>query len=146
WDLVCGRAWLVATAQMLYFGGFLVGCVIFGSVSDRIGRRLTMLLVLSLMTVLGAVNACASHYLVFIALRFLVGSTSAGAMSTGFVYAIEIVTPPYRNAISNMYQCGFAVGFMALPWLALGLQDWHHLQLTMSLWVVLLVVAIYLYL
>ncbi|XP_014678406.1 PREDICTED: organic cation transporter protein-like [Priapulus caudatus] len=140
WDLVCGKSWLVATAQMLYFAGYLTGCVVFGTVADRIGRRRCMLLVFCLMAVFGSVNAYAPNYSVFALTRFLVGATS---MPIPFVYAVEIVTPAYRNAVGNIIQCGFAIAYMALPWLALALQNWRHLQLTISLWVIVVAVIVY---
>ena len=34
-DLVCDDAYLLAMAQTIYMSGVLVGCLIFGQISDR---------------------------------------------------------------------------------------------------------------
>ncbi|XP_014678594.1 PREDICTED: solute carrier family 22 member 24-like [Priapulus caudatus] len=69
WDLVCDKAWLVATAQMLFMAGHLTGCIVFGSISDKIGRRKTLLISLTLMVVTTNATAFAPSYAIFGILR-----------------------------------------------------------------------------
>ena len=43
WSLVCDRAYLVSLLQTTYMAGWLVGCVLYGQVADRYGRKKAMM-------------------------------------------------------------------------------------------------------
>ena len=46
WELVCDRAYIAPLVTTVYFCGVMLGGVIFGGLSDRLGRKWVMLLCL----------------------------------------------------------------------------------------------------
>ncbi|XP_064652369.1 organic cation transporter protein-like [Lineus longissimus] len=130
-DLVCGRDWMVALATTIYMAGFMTGCVAFGYMSDRYGRRLTLFVSIILQAIFGFAAAFVPNYAVFVIFRFLFATAVAGAFTTAFVIVVEIVGPKSRITCSIFYQGFFAAGYMLLPLLAYFIRDYRWLQITM---------------
>ncbi len=85
WQLLCQRSGLHATIGASPMLGYLFGGLIFGTLSDRIGRKLTFLLANVLLLLASLGGAVAPDYLTFTASRFLVGASIAGVEASCFV-------------------------------------------------------------
>lgn len=48
WDLVCAESWKQQAVNSGFFGGFLFGAAIFGTLSDKLGAQLAPLALLLL--------------------------------------------------------------------------------------------------
>ncbi|KAK2176140.1 hypothetical protein NP493_680g00020 [Ridgeia piscesae] len=139
-DLVCDRAWMVSLIQTIYMTGFLSGCIGFGQLSDRIGRKKTLVISLACETVFATAGIFACNYVLCVVFRFLVGAAAAGAFTTIFVFSMEIIGPKYRVSTGIMVQLWFAVGLMILPLAAYFVRDHVHLQWLMAMTPVLMVI------
>ena len=73
WDLVCDRAELVPLSQSILMVGTIVGALIFGHISDRIGRRPVLMISLFSQACLGFVMALSPNYWFFLVVRFFSG-------------------------------------------------------------------------
>ena len=73
WDLVCDRAHFAHLATTVYYCGVMLGCFVFGYLSDYLGRRPVVLATLAGATVLGTGLAFVRHFPMFLALRFVLG-------------------------------------------------------------------------
>ncbi len=98
----------------LYSLGQLVGSPIWGTMSDRIGRRPVLLI-----TLLG--NAAASVMLAFadsgvtLAISRVAAGLAAGNVATAYAYATDITTDATRPKALGLLGSAFGLGFIAGP-------------------------------
>ncbi|XP_014677147.1 PREDICTED: organic cation transporter protein-like [Priapulus caudatus] len=139
WDVVCDKSWLAsATGQSLYMLGFLIGCIVFGEISDRKGRKKTFLLTVVILGTACTASAFAPVYPLYIVLRVITGASVAGFYNSAYCYLIENVGSTYRNRCSNAYSMYYGVGCMLLALFAWLVPVWRHLQFGISIWMFIL--------
>lgn len=73
WDLVCGRNFLVELSITVFMFGATVGAMLILPLADRFGRKTVMLACLFAQAIIGSATAFVDNYILFTALRFLVG-------------------------------------------------------------------------
>ncbi|XP_064652002.1 organic cation transporter protein-like [Lineus longissimus] len=128
---VCDQSFLTPLVSTIYMAGFLVGCVVYGALSDAIGRKKTIIGCLVLEVAFGVSAAFSPNYAVFCVLRFFVGTSAAGSFTTAFVIVMEIIGPNYRMAPGIFVQGWFALGFLILTVVAFFIRDQWLLQLVL---------------
>nr|XP_042715530.1 solute carrier family 22 member 13-like [Chrysemys picta bellii] len=131
-DLVCDRKKLNDISQSIYMLGLLLGAVISGSLSDRIGRRPVTLLSMLMMGAFGVGAAFAPNFYVYMALRCLVGFAVSGCTISTVTLGTEWVGVSYRTHTVAISHCCFSIGQMALAGLAYGVRNWKLLQIAGS--------------
>ncbi|XP_061601750.1 solute carrier family 22 member 15 isoform X2 [Cololabis saira] len=127
WFLVKQQAYKVSLAGSLFFAGLLVGNVVFGPLSDRIGRRPVYLAGLFLEVVFGYVTAVAPTYEVFAASRLLVGLMNGGIGLVCFVLTQEYVGKSYWAVTGTLASMTFAVGIALFGALGYLIRPWRSL-------------------
>lgn len=132
-NLVCHRSWLRALVQSLFMGGELVGSIVWGSISDRYGRRLVFFCSVILQAVLGILSGVVSNYYLFLIFRTLVGLFTPGVFLVGFVIGLELVGPSKRLVAGIGCQFFFATGYLLTALAAYLIRDWQYLQIAISL-------------
>ncbi|KAM3964968.1 organic cation transporter protein [Aphomia sociella] len=133
WDLICDKKWLTSFTQTLFQLGTLLGSVFFGIASDRLGRKIPLLVAVVLQVSMGIAAAYVPEYWTFTFVRFLIGVSVGGTMVTGFVIVMEFVGTQYRDVISALYQVPFNMGHMLLPVFGYFFRDFSDFQLSISL-------------
>ncbi|XP_013370512.1 PREDICTED: solute carrier family 22 member 13 [Chinchilla lanigera] len=78
-NLVCDRKHLKQTLQSVFMAGFLAGTFIFGPLSDRIGRRVCILVQLLLIAIVGLATAFVPSFELYMALCFSLATAGAGS-------------------------------------------------------------------
>ena len=73
WGLVCKYKRYGSLATTVYFGGVMVGGLLFGYLADKFGRKPVMLTTLYIPIIIGAGIAFAPSYIIFVVLRFFQG-------------------------------------------------------------------------
>lgn len=127
WFLIKQQAYKVSLAGSLFFVGLLVGNIVFGPLSDKVGRRPVYLSGLFLEVVFGYMTAMAPSYEVFAASRLLVGLMNGGIGVVCFVLAQEYVGKPYWAMTGTLTSLCFAVGIALFAALGYMIQPWRSL-------------------
>ncbi|XP_025951613.2 solute carrier family 22 member 13-like isoform X2 [Dromaius novaehollandiae] len=131
-DLVCDRKDLNDISQAIYMLGLLLGAIIFGPLSDRIGRRPVILISILIQGLFGLGTAFVPHFYVYMAFRCVVGASVSGITMTILALATEWVGVSYRTHAVLISHCCFAAGQMLLAGLSYGIRNWRLLEIAGS--------------
>ncbi|XP_070560573.1 organic cation transporter protein-like isoform X1 [Ptychodera flava] len=132
-DLVCDRSYLNAVAISIQIAGIVVGNIVYGPISDRIGRMKTFTISLVQLLVCAIIEATVPFFAVFVIFRFAAAMANHGMYMTTFILMTEMVGPSKRGFVSAMFFVSFAFGYMALVVVAYIFRHWRHLILAISL-------------
>jgi MFS family permease len=91
-------------------GGALIGALIGGWLSDKIGRRIMFLATMVLFIVLAITQAFVPSVGWLIVVRFLLGVPLGSDISTGYTYIMESMAKGEREVMGNRWQFMFAIG------------------------------------
>jgi MFS family permease len=91
-------------------GGALIGALLGGWLSDKIGRRVMFLATMVMFIVLALAQAFVPSVGWLIVIRFLLGIPLGSDISTGYTYIMESMAKGEREVMGNRWQFMFAVG------------------------------------
>ena len=110
-DLVCDEAILNKVASSTFFAGTGVGVFIAGLLSDKIGRKKTILIFIALFFASGMTAAFANSYELWLTGRFLWGAASLGLRAVKTVMCLEMVGSKWRAIICvGLIEGGWTLG------------------------------------
>lgn len=133
-NLVCDRAWYKGTADSMLMVGVMLGSIIFGYLSDRIGRKNIFIISVWLQGVAGIGMAFTQEYWSFTFLRVLVGASTSGLYLAAYVIGLEFVSPKYRMVVGVVIQMFFSVGFLLTSAFAFTFRsNWRYFQLAITI-------------
>ncbi|XP_076805670.1 solute carrier family 22 member 16-like [Clavelina lepadiformis] len=132
WGLVCDKKIKISIATSLYMAGMWLGSIFFGYISDRFGRKPSMIA-----AVIGGMAASLSlnlavDFWTFQLLRFFVGVFCYPAFMISFIYAMEI-NYKQRTFAGLLIHVPFAVGHALNSLIAFFCRDWRHFNIIISL-------------
>ncbi|MET0220251.1 MAG: MFS transporter [Tardiphaga sp.] len=91
-------------------GGALIGALIGGWLSDKIGRRVMFLATMVMFIVLALAQAFVPNIGWLVVVRFLLGIPLGSDISTGYSYIMETMSKGEREVMGNRWQFMFAIG------------------------------------
>ena len=91
-------------------GGALIGALLGGWLSDKLGRRLMFLSTMILFIVLALAQAFVTGVGWLVVVRFLLGVPLGSDISNGYTYIMESMPKGQREVMGNRWQFMFAVG------------------------------------
>ncbi|KAK3098544.1 hypothetical protein FSP39_020489 [Pinctada imbricata] len=137
-NLVCSRKPFRTHAVLAFMAGFTAGALALGIVGDIFGRKKALMVSIVLHIFPNIALTFANDFLLFIALRFLAGSSVGGLLAITFVMSMELVGPSKRMWAGILIELFWAFGCMLLALLAYLIRDWRYLNLAVSVPTVLL--------
>lgn len=107
WQLTATEGGRIGAAALV---GMLVGALVSGALTDRIGRRRLMVLCIAWFSVAMAVSALAPTPALFGVTRFVAGIGLGGVVPTAIALTVEFAPPGRRNAANALMFSGYSVG------------------------------------
>jgi putative MFS transporter len=114
------KAAQLGTLISAIFFGMIPGALIWGPVSDRIGRKKVVIWSLALYGVIALISAMSVSYAMLFVMRFLAGVAMAGAFTIGFPYLEELVPVKSRGRFTVYLASGWPIGTL----IAVGITLW----------------------
>jgi predicted MFS family arabinose efflux permease len=91
-------------------GGALIGALLGGWLSDKIGRRIMFLATMIMFIIFALVQAFVTSVGWLIVVRFILGIPLGSDISTGYTYIMESMPAGRREVMGNRWQFMFAIG------------------------------------
>ncbi|PIK36869.1 putative solute carrier family 22 member 15-like [Apostichopus japonicus] len=132
WNLVCDESYKVPLAQEILMFGFLLGVVVLGSGSDKMGRLRTLMICLYIQVIAQASMLFCTSYFQFALSRFLLGFTAGGSSLTSYVIIMENILSHHRALAGTVGQIAFALGNVTFSLMAFYIRDWRMLSLAIA--------------
>ncbi|KAK5650951.1 hypothetical protein RI129_001980 [Pyrocoelia pectoralis] len=133
WNLICSRSQLPNLGQTIAMCGIIVGNFIFGTLSDKYGRRNPLICGVILQLISSTAAAFAPWFWLFVILRFIAAIATGGIMVTSFVLIMELVGAKWRTQLGIICNVPYDLGQPSLALIAYFFRDWHHIQLAITL-------------
>ncbi|XP_004674142.1 PREDICTED: solute carrier family 22 member 16 [Condylura cristata] len=132
WDLVCNQEWFARIIQPVFMLGVLLGGVIFGDLSDRIGRRLVLWFTSVGIFLFSTSAALTFDYYSFLITYFFLAIVASGYLVVMFVYVMEFIGRESRTWAAIQVHSFFAIGTMIVALVGYLTSNWRIYQLVLS--------------
>lgn len=109
WSLTAVQAGLLASAALF---GMMFGAMIFGTLSDRLGRKKTIMICVTLFSGFTFLGAFATNPVEFAILRFIAGLGIGGVMPNVVALKTEYAPKKIRSTLVAIMFSGYAIGGM----------------------------------
>lgn len=109
WSLTSVQAGLLASAALF---GMMFGAMIFGTLSDRLGRKKTIMICVTLFSGFTFLGAFATNPVEFAILRFIAGLGIGGVMPNVVALMTEYAPKKIRSTLVAIMFSGYAIGGM----------------------------------
>lgn len=144
WHLVCDRASLLSAAEAAFLAGVALGGLVSGVISDRYGRRTTLIIASVTQTAIGTLIAFIPWFEGYFVLRTLLGFVSVAVVFCGFVLSLEVVGGVWRTVAGVSYLFPVSISYAVIAGMAYLIRgSWRNLQLAVSLPGILLLIALW---
>ncbi|VDD76890.1 unnamed protein product [Mesocestoides corti] len=100
WDLVCDKAWQLPFNESAYMVGMLVGFILGGWLSDRVGRRKAIVVAGFCEAAASITTACSPGHWFYIVSRVALATFGTARGSAYVVLSAEITTAKYRSILA----------------------------------------------
>ncbi|XP_059501192.1 solute carrier family 22 member 7-like [Stegostoma tigrinum] len=127
WDLVCEKRSLNQAATSIFFIGVMLGALLFGYLSDKFGRRKTLLLAFLFTMVAGTLASFSTSYPMFVVFRMLCGIGLTGISIISITLSVEWTDVEHRTSMAIIPSPMWSVGNVLLALIAYFVRDWRWL-------------------
>ncbi|GCF09945.1 sugar porter family MFS transporter [Dictyobacter arantiisoli] len=119
------NAWMQEVTVSIALLGAAIGALGGGKLSDRLGRRRTLLITASMFTVGALCTSQVTSWPMFLTLRLLVGMSIGATASVVPVYISEIAPSRLRGMLVNFNQLAITIGIASAYWVDLAFASAH---------------------
>uniref|UniRef100_A0A096M5Z3 Solute carrier family 22 member 6 n=1 Tax=Poecilia formosa TaxID=48698 RepID=A0A096M5Z3_POEFO len=132
WDLVCDKRSVNRVTATIFFMGVMLGAAVFGYLSDRFGRKGTLLVSYIMTTIFGFASAFSYNFNMFAAMRFFTGFGISGISIISIVLCVEWVGIKHRTLVGVLMSLDWSFSTTLLPGVAYFVNDWRYLTATVT--------------
>ncbi|KAK1171250.1 solute carrier family 22 member 7-like [Acipenser oxyrinchus oxyrinchus] len=132
WDMVCNKKGLNQASATFFFIGVMIGAIVFGGLSDKLGRKPMLLASFTVSIVFGLAATFSVSYVMFAIMRSLTGFGLTGISIISICLTIEWVDIEHRTFIGVFGSMVWSTGNMMLALIAYLIRDWRWLLLTVT--------------
>ncbi|TKS68237.1 Solute carrier family 22 member 7 [Collichthys lucidus] len=132
WDLVCDRRGKNKATATIFFVGVMFGAMSFGSLSDRFGRRIMLLVSYVSGMIFAIASAFSTSYIMFAVLRFFTGFCITGIVIVSTVLSMEWVDIKHRKLVGVIDNLSWTFGNTVFAVIAYFVTDWRWLIVTVT--------------
>ncbi|KAG9268274.1 solute carrier family 22 member 7b.1 [Astyanax mexicanus] len=132
WNLVCDKKSMNKATATIFFSGVMVGAAIFGSLSDRFGRKPMLMVSFISAAFFSVVSAFSTSYIMFAVMRFFTGMGITGISIISIVLCVEWSDIKHRTIIGVMISLDWSTSTMILPGIAYLVNEWRFLVVTVT--------------
>lgn len=133
WNLVCDRKELKNFAEMMFLMGVAFGGFFSGLVSDRFGRKKTLMASLIMQLTLGILVAICPWFKLYLVLRFVLGFVCVSIVFSGFVLCMELVGGKWLTIAGVLYLLPVPMSYIIISGIAYICRGWRLLQWCVTL-------------
>ncbi|BES88246.1 solute carrier family 22 [Nesidiocoris tenuis] len=127
-DLLCDdNRWKLSAVGTSNNIGQFAGYLTFGVLSDKYGRKYTLIGALLSSTLFGVLRSYAPNFTWFLIFEFFDAFVSTGVFAATYILAMEILGPDQRLIGGAMLQCFYAVGQTLLGVVSWTVLSWRSL-------------------
>uniref|UniRef100_A0A3Q2ZC58 Solute carrier family 22 member 6 n=1 Tax=Kryptolebias marmoratus TaxID=37003 RepID=A0A3Q2ZC58_KRYMA len=130
WDLVCEKKSMNRATATIFFMGVMAGAAALGYLSDRFGRKITLLVSYIIIAVFGFASAFSYNFSMFAAMRFFTGFGLSGLSIVSYVLCIEWMDIKHRTEATVLMSLDWSFSTSLLPAVAYLVNDWRYLTAT----------------
>ncbi|KAK0158710.1 hypothetical protein PV328_009685 [Microctonus aethiopoides] len=131
-DLVCDKAIYPTLGLVALNTGGPIGVYLFGTLNDRIGRRLSFFTCLATLILGGILTSISNNFWTWAACRMIVGLTIPAIYQIPFIISLELVGPNYRSFVTVMTCTFYTMGLCMLAGVTYLIPEWRILALATS--------------
>ncbi|KAG1682450.1 Organic cation transporter protein [Nymphon striatum] len=131
WDLTCGKRERLVLSMSIFMAGFLVGVYFFGVISDRFGRKVSIMACIIIQIISSTVIIFSVNFYMYVVLRFFIGASGMGLMSSTYILLSEFLATRHRYFL-GIAGSGWQVGEFVLIALAYNVRGWKYIQIGAS--------------
>ncbi|XP_065222264.1 organic cation transporter protein-like isoform X2 [Planococcus citri] len=133
WSLVCDKEQLRAVAEMMFLLGVALGGFFSGLVSDRFGRKKTLMTSLLLQIIIGILVAVSPWFELFLILRAILGFVCVSIVFSGLILCMELVGGKWLTISGVSYMFPVPLSYIIIAGIAYVTHGWRSLQLAITL-------------
>ncbi|XP_050349946.1 organic cation transporter protein-like [Nymphalis io] len=119
--------WKRTLIGTVHNAGLFVSLPLTGIISDKYGRKLALSIASLMNGLFGFLRSFSTSYVMMLVFEFLEAGLGAGAYSTAFVIAMELVGPKGRVFGNTLINGVYVMGLMSLASFSWWLQSWRYL-------------------
>lgn len=132
YQLLCSHRYLAALSTTIYFAGVTVGALIFGPLSDYIGRLKTIQICTAghiLMGILLHFEELTPTIGSFLTLRFIQGGFNQGMQTVAYTSLMELTPTKFRTLLCCIWEIFWSLGLIYVGIISIFVFQWRTLQL-----------------
>lgn len=132
WNMFCEDDHYTSFVLTLYNVGSIIGTPIYGSLSDRIGRKISFFITLTVTALSAVASVLMTDFTAFVIIKTINGSLMPSIFQLPYIIILELVAPEMRTHMNGLVNCAWTVGMCFLPLIAYLTRSWVTLGLVTS--------------